>query len=106
MERDSIRESATFVAGLTIGALIGTVAAILMAPQSGKRTRRQISRRAGQWSDEAADRIDDARDSATRLADRSRERTRRLAERARRRVEETGDRLTDAVESGRERLRS
>jgi len=33
-----------FVLGLAIGAIIGASAALLAAPQSGKRTRRQIVR--------------------------------------------------------------
>jgi gas vesicle protein len=33
-----------FLAGLAIGAIIGASVAFLAAPQSGKRTRRQIAR--------------------------------------------------------------
>lgn len=113
MARQDIHDSVTFVVGLSIGALIGTAAALLMAPQSGKRTRRDLSRRAGQWSDSASehldgarDRLSDARDEAGRLADRTRKGTSDFARGARRRVEETSDRLSDVVESGRDRLRN
>ena len=34
----------SFVAGLAIGAIVGASVALLAAPQSGKRTRRQIVR--------------------------------------------------------------
>ena len=36
--------SVNFVLGLAIGAIIGASVALLAAPQSGKRTRRQIVR--------------------------------------------------------------
>lgn len=113
MARQDIRDSVTFVVGLSIGALIGTAAALLMAPQSGKRTRRELGRRAGQWSDSATEhlggareRLSDAREEASRLADRTRKSTSQLARGARRRVDETTDRLSDVVESGRDRLRN
>lgn len=106
MPRDEIQDSVTFIAGLTIGALIGAASALLMAPQSGKRTRRDIARRAERLGDTASERFGEARDEATRLADRTRSETRRLARDARRRVDETGERLADAVEHGRDRLRS
>ena len=66
-----------FVAGLMLGAAIGATAALLSAPQSGKRTRKRISKAAleirkstGDRWDEVADdlkaRIDDAVKGARR----------------------------------------
>ncbi|MDH3296751.1 MAG: YtxH domain-containing protein [Gemmatimonadota bacterium] len=106
MEHEEIHDAATFIAGLTIGALIGTVSAILLAPQSGKRTRRRIARKAGEWSETAAEKVGEVRDETSRIADRTRRDARRIARDARRRVDETGERLTEAVEHGRDRLRS
>ena len=106
MERDEIHDAATFIAGLTIGALIGTVSAILLAPQSGQRTRKQIARKAGEWSDEAAEKVSDVRSEAGRIAERTRKDARRIAREARDHLDATGERLTDAMEQGRDRLRS
>lgn len=106
MEREEIHDAATFIAGLTIGALIGTVSAILLAPQSGRRTRKQIVRKASDWSEAAADTVGDVRDEAGRLADRTRRDARRIRQEARGRVGATGERLADVIEQGRERLRS
>lgn len=106
MERDEIHDVATFIAGLTIGALIGTVSAILLAPQSGRRTRRQIARKAGDWSEAAADTVGEVREEAGRLADRTKRDARRLRQEARGRVGATGERLAEVIEQGRERLRS
>jgi gas vesicle protein len=60
-----------FLAGLFLGAAVGATVALLMAPQSGKRTRKRIGRTAtgirknyGDRWDELADdvkvRVDDA----------------------------------------------
>ena len=106
MEHEEIHDAATFIVGLTIGALVGTVAAILLAPQSGKRTRRRIARKAGEWSETATEKVSEVRSETGRIADRTRKDARRLAKEARRRVDETGDRLSEAVEQGRDRLRS
>ena len=106
MERDEIHDAATFIAGLTIGALIGTVAAILLAPQSGQRTRKQIARKAGDLSDEAAEKVKDIRSEAGRIAERTRSDARRIAREAREQLDATGERLTEAIEQGRDRLRS
>ena len=106
MEREEIHDAATFIAGLTIGALIGTVSAILLAPQSGRRTRKQIARKAGDWSEAAADSVGSVRDEAGRLAERTRRDARRIRKEASDRVGSTGERLAEVIEQGRERLRS
>jgi len=105
MERQDMQDSVNFIAGLTLGTLIGAVTALLLAPQSGKRTRRDLARRAERLGDEATERLDEARAEASRMAERTRERSRRLARDARRKVDETSERLSEAVEEGRERLR-
>ncbi len=106
MEREEIHDAATFIAGLTIGALIGTVSAILLAPQSGRRTRKQIARKAGNWSEAAADTVGEVREEAGRLVDRTKRDARRLRQEARGRAGSTGERLAEVIEQGRERLRS
>lgn len=105
MARQDIHDSVTFIAGLTIGALIGSASALLLAPQSGKRTRRDLARRAERLGDSASERLSEAREEAGRLAERTRRESRRLARDARRRVDETSERLSEAVEHGRERFR-
>ena len=51
----------TFAAGLLIGALIGAGIALLVAPSSGRETRRLIARRARRLAADAGERYDDAR---------------------------------------------
>ena len=105
MAREDIHDSVTFIVGLTIGTLIGAASALLLAPQSGKRTRRDLARRAERFTDDAADRLAEARAEAGRLAERTRSESRRVARGARRKVDETSERLSEAVEQSRDRLR-
>jgi gas vesicle protein len=46
--------------GLLIGGLVGAVAMLLLAPQSGKRTRARIQRESNELREHTADTVDDA----------------------------------------------
>ncbi len=83
-----------FVLGVVIGALIGAGVALLLAPDSGKRTRRRIRRSAEGLSDAAGDRLQTVADDARQLADD-----------ARKSAERSSERLVDSVERGAKRLR-
>ena len=102
---DSDRDALSFVVGLSLGALVGTSAALLLAPQSGRKTRRQLARKAEDLTETASEAIEDAMDEGRRIADRTAKETRRIASRTRTRADRTSERLTEAVERGRERLR-
>ncbi|MBX6364641.1 MAG: YtxH domain-containing protein [Gemmatimonadetes bacterium] len=52
----------SFLAGLVLGAVVGAGVALLVAPQSGKRTRRQIARAATKTRDTAMHRWGDLSD--------------------------------------------
>ena len=47
MDNTEYREALGFLLGLTVGAVIGTATALILAPQSGARTRRQIAPQGG-----------------------------------------------------------
>ena len=49
-----------FVAGMLIGGLAGAAAMLLIAPQSGQRTRVQIRRKSMALRDQAVDSVEDA----------------------------------------------
>jgi gas vesicle protein len=51
----------TFAAGLILGALVGAGLALLLAPQSGADTRRDLARGARRIANDARDRYEDAR---------------------------------------------
>jgi gas vesicle protein len=52
------------LAGLLIGGLTGAAAMLLLAPQSGKRTRAKLYRQGAEWREHAADTMGDAVASA------------------------------------------
>ncbi|MEZ4417815.1 MAG: YtxH domain-containing protein [Gemmatimonadota bacterium] len=58
-----------FVAGLLLGAAIGAGVALLTAPQTGTRTRKQLKRAANDLRDGAVDRWDDLADDMKRRVD-------------------------------------
>ena len=51
----------TVLAAFTIGALTGAVIALLYAPQSGKETRKLISRRSRELAEKATEALDGAK---------------------------------------------
>lgn len=59
MYYDEESTAVSFLSGLIIGAAIGAGIALLLAPQSGKRTRRQLVRSVEGFTDDATDRLDD-----------------------------------------------
>lgn len=89
MYSEDERAAFSFITGMALGALLGAGAALLMAPQSGRRTRRQITRTAEDWGDSASERLQDAT-----------EEVRRVAEDAIKVAEKSGTRLRDTVRRG------
>ncbi len=54
--------AASFAAGMIIGVAVGAGLALVLAPQSGRRTRRYLVRRVEDVTDDAADRWGDVTD--------------------------------------------
>lgn len=59
MDYDDDARFFNFAAGLLLGAVIGAGAALLMAPDSGRKTRRRIRRAAGDFAETAQERWDE-----------------------------------------------
>jgi len=85
MQEDE-RQAISFIAGVALGALIGAGVALLLAPQSGQRTRRHIVRAAEDLTEGARDTIGDAAEDA-----------RRAARQAAHRAERRGARIREAA---------
>jgi len=51
-----------YLAAFAIGALVGTAAALLYAPRSGKETRELLAKKGRDLKDQASDVLDDAKD--------------------------------------------
>lgn len=87
MEEDrQTRDAGMFLAGAAVGALVGAGVALLYAPQSGRRTRGKIRRRAEDLAEQAEEKVERAREDA-----------RRTAEDVRRKAEESGERISQRV---------
>lgn len=68
-------DSVRILGGLVIGALLGAGIALLFAPQSGKRTRKDIARYARKTKDKAEDLATDLLESLSELVDEVSEKT-------------------------------
>ena len=86
-----------FAAGVLVGVLAGAVGMLLMAPQSGERTRKQIRRRAMALRDQATENAEDAVDKAEESLDEALKRVRKLRKNAQGRVSDAQQMGQDVV---------
>lgn len=76
-----------FTTGLLLGGVIGIVAGILYAPDSGKRTRRKIQRRSEELVDDAVKYAKQSRDRAEEILEEGKERVEELVDEAKKILE-------------------
>ena len=93
-----------FLAGVLIGGLAGAGAMLLLAPQSGKRTRANIQRQSQELRDQATvaieDAMDQARDQARKITADVQNRAEALQQRGQEMFDGQKERLFTAVETG------
>lgn len=89
---------------LVAGGVIGAGLALLFAPQSGKKTRKQISRYARTVRNETEELIRDAAHSVTEMAEDLGEKTADLVERGSEVAEDWRRHLIDSIERGQKSL--
>jgi gas vesicle protein len=93
-----------FIAGLLLGALAGAGVTLLLAPQSGKKTRRQIRRKGRDLREQTNDAIEDTvtlvRDKAHKVTTGIHEQSEALQRRGQDAVDEGKERFAVAVEAG------
>ena len=99
----------SFLAGLLAGSLIGAGAMLLLAPQSGRRTRAKIQRKSAKLREQTADTVEDslaqARAKAGQITDDVRKTTDELEQRAQTLLDEQSERLSSAVKAGKTAVR-
>jgi gas vesicle protein len=98
-QQDSGVEVGAFFAGVLIGGLVGAAVALLLAPQSGEETRRQITRTSEELRDRAQDIVEDARERAEATIADSRRRAERIIEEARVKAEAMTNEARAKIES-------
>jgi gas vesicle protein len=86
-QQDTGVEVGAFFAGVLIGGLVGAAVALLIAPQSGEETRKQLAKSSEDLRDRAQDVVEDARERAEATIADSRRRAERIIEEARERAE-------------------
>ena len=99
------------VGAFLIGGLLGAGVALLFAPQSGKRTRRDISRFTRNAAYEAKDAIEDATESVQELVDNISDKLsdiassrREMTESAKKKIVHTLDNVKNAIEKQKARF--
>jgi gas vesicle protein len=85
-----------FLAGLVVGGLAGAGTALLLAPESGKRTRADIQRKGAQLRDQTVENVEntmaEARIKAHQISAPARTQAKRLQQRGQEILEEQRDR--------------
>jgi len=106
----NVTHPGSFLAGLLLGGLAGAGAMLLLAPQSGKRTRTQIQLKGIELRDQTAEAVDDAR-LQTRVKVRQiktdvREKAEELQQRGQAMLDEQVARVSAVVEAGKQAVHS
>jgi len=98
------------LAGTVIGALAGAVTMLLVAPQSGKRTRMQIQEKGIELRDRAAGIVEDVvaqtRLNSNKLARDGRRKANELLHQGQNLVAEQVEYVSDAVKAGKKAIQS
>jgi gas vesicle protein len=93
-----------FLGGMMVGGLTGAVTMLLVAPQSGKRTRAKIQQRSIELRDQATDTLDDVvaqtRDKARQIRRSVNDQAEAIRQRAQGMVDEQKERLSSVVDAG------
>ena len=99
MSDNSSGEFGAFFSGILIGGLVGAATALLLAPQSGEETRKQLSKSVGDIRDTAQDSLEDARERAEATIADARRRAERIVEEARERAETIANEAKTHIET-------
>ena len=101
---NGVNQVGGFFAGLLIGGLAGAVAMLLMAPQSGKRTRAQIQLKSIELREQTTEAVEDAlkqtRTKGRQIRADVREKADELQQRGQAVLDEQKERLSALVEAG------
>jgi len=89
---------------LVAGGVIGAGLALLFAPQSGRRTRKQVSRYAKKVRNETEEKIRDAAHAVSEMVDELGEKTAGLVDRGSEVADDWRQHLLDSIEQGQKSL--
>jgi gas vesicle protein len=93
-KHDNENSTMSVISAFALGSLIGAGIALLMAPQSGEETRRQLADRGMEIRDRAEETIEQTRHRAEKTLD-------DVADRAKHQTDELRNRGHEAIDKGR-----
>lgn len=101
---DDMNGTQGFLAGLLVGGLAGAGAMLLLAPQSGKRTRAKIQHQSLELRDQAEDAVAKARVKARQITADVHEQAEELQHHGQHMLDEQKERLSTVVEAGKKKV--
>jgi gas vesicle protein len=99
----NVRAALGFLAGILIGGLAGAGTMLLLAPQSGKRTRAQIRHKSLELRDQATDTIEEAITEARATGQHLTERVQKQAGKIQKQADKLQQRGQDVIDAQKER---
>ncbi len=99
----NVQAALGFLAGIAIGALAGAGTMLLMAPQSGKRTRAQIRHKGRELRDQASDTLQEAVTEARTTGEHITARVQHQADKIQKQADKLQQRGQDAIDAQKER---
>ena len=81
-------KTSDFITGVIIGAAVGSVAALLYAPEKGKTMRDKLSYKVSHYTDELTAKIEQLRKERDRLVSEAKERGNQVVDEAREKAED------------------
>lgn len=97
--------SGEFMKGVFVGGLFGSLAALLLAPQSGKETRKEISKMSDEALSKSRDEYERALEKAKKSYENAIEQLHTLEEGIKESVSEVESSIKDATEQGKTRVK-
>jgi gas vesicle protein len=94
-----VNNAGGFFAGLLMGGLVGAGAMLLLAPQSGKRTRAQIQKEGLELRDQVTETVGDAAAQARRITAGVQRQTRELQQRGQDMLDEQKEVVSQVIEA-------
>ena len=99
----NVRAALGFLAGILIGGLAGAGTMLLLAPQSGKRTRAQIRHKGLELRDQATDTIEEAMTEARTTGQHLTARVQKQADKIQKQADKLQQRGQDVIDAQKER---
>jgi gas vesicle protein len=109
-DRYPINNAFGVLVGMLLGGLVGAVTMLLLAPQSGKDTRKQIRKRGVKLRDRTTEMVDDTmaqvRSSAKKITTDGREAIKELAQHGQKLAVEQLDHVSEAAKAGKKAIQN